>query len=89
MQKLNKKQREILSAIHKSMRTAYGALNDFFEEGNYKMVSHMQDEIQKELSGVVGFLIYYDLDTYNALEERIDEMRKNKKLHWKYAWELL
>lgn len=88
MQKLNKKQSKMLTAIHKSMRTAYGALNSFYKEGDYKMVSHMQDEIKQELSGVVSFLIYYDLDSFHVLEERLDEMKKNKKLDWKYAWEL-
>ena len=63
--KLTKKQLNILQGVNDSLETSRIVLKKYKDEDNFELTSHMQDSIKEKISGIVTFLIYYDLKTIN------------------------
>lgn len=84
---LTKKQLNILQGVNKSLDTSRIVLKKYKDEDNFKMTSHMQDQIKEHLSGIVTFMIYYDRKSYLALESEFDSLRAAKELSVEYLFD--
>ena len=85
--KLTKKQLNILQGVNDSLETSRIVLKKYKNEDNFKMTSHMQDQIKEHLSGIISFMIYYDLKTFKALESEFDNLRAAKELSVEYLFD--
>ena len=85
--KLTKKQLNILQGVNDSLKTSRIVLKKYKEEDNFKMTSHMQDQIKEHLSGIISFMIYYDLKNFKALESEFDSLRAAKELSIEYLFD--
>tara|TARA_B110000495_G_C22379759_1_gene245658 strand:+ start:177 stop:455 length:279 start_codon:yes stop_codon:yes gene_type:complete len=85
--KLTKKQLNILQGVNDSLHTSRIVLKKYKNEDNFKMTSHMQDQIKEHLSGIISFMIYYDLKNFKALESEFDNLRAAKELSVEYLFD--
>jgi len=85
--KLTKKQLNILQGVNDSLHTSRIVLKKYKNEDNFKMTSHMQAQIKEHLSGIISFMIYYDLKTFKALESEFDSLRAAKELSVEYLFD--
>ena len=84
---LTKKQLNILQGVNDSLETSRIVLKKYKDEDNFKMTSHMQDQIKENLRGIISFMIYYDLKTFNALENEFDILKSAKELSIEYLFD--
>ena len=87
MKKLTKKQQTILDNIRESLDTSTRVIKKYKKEDNFTMVTHMQGSIQSNLEGIVTYLIYSDMKSFNAIEGFIDEIKDRPELQLEYAME--
>ena len=85
--KLTKKQLNILQGVNDSLHTSRIVLKKYKNEDNFKMTSHMQDQIKENLRGIISFMIYYDLKTFKALENEFDILKSAKELSIEYLFD--
>jgi hypothetical protein len=85
--KLTKKQLNILQGVNDSLHTSRIVLKKYKNEDNFKMTSHMQDQIKEHLSGIISFMIYYDLKNFKALESEFDNLKSAKELSIEYLFD--
>ena len=85
--KLTKKQLNILQGVNDSLETSRIVLKKYKDEDNFELTSHMQDSIKEKISGIVTFMIYYDLKNFKALESEFDSLRAAKELSIEYLFD--
>jgi len=85
--KLTKKQINILQGVNDSLATSRTVLKNYKNEDNFEMTSHMQNQIKEHLSGIISFMIYYDLKTFKALENEFDILKGAKELSVEYLFD--
>lgn len=80
VKKLNKKQKEIFNNVVKSLNTEFRVLKQYKSEKNLKMVTHCQRSIQDKIRGIQNYLIYSDLKNYDALRDKLNNLKNCKEL---------
>jgi len=81
VKKLNKKQKEIFNNVIKSLNTEFIVLKKYRSEKNLEMVTHCQRSIQDKIRGIQHYLIYSDLKNYNALCDKLNNLKNCKELN--------
>ena len=85
MKKLTKKQAQIIADIKESIDIDLKVLRDFHDEGKADMVSHCQDNIKKQLSGISSYIIFSTNNVWDdRLSDAISEIRNQRELKLDY-----
>ena len=80
MKKLSKKNQKIIDDVKDSIEVPISTLKDFHAEGRWEMVSHCQNTIKHELSGISSYLIHSDVYNWAKLKDAFHEIEAMHEL---------
>ena len=88
--KLTKKQELIIDTIKKAIDCELSVMRDFYNEGDYKLVTHCQQNILSNLSGIASYIIFSNNKVWDErLKNAYHDIRRMPELHYSYPMKCL